>query len=158
MAGPVGSTAHLKVCATFEYTIEDGLGGVTIMKHVAERRQRLVGGDDNGPAPEVAFVDDTIEHVGGVIDVGEIAEFIGDEHVGLDIGLESFGDGSEAGGVREFADEDVSLREPSIEPVLDSAVRDGDGEMGLAGACGSGKDDVAALGEEFGFRGNYRAF
>ena len=74
MAGAVRASSHLEVSAALEDAVEDCLSEVTIMKDVAEGRQRLVGGDEDGASLEIAFVDDAVEDVGGIVGVGEVAD------------------------------------------------------------------------------------
>ena len=60
VAGTRGAAAHFEGRAAFEQAIDDGLGQVAIMPHLAPGRQRSVvvtGAAGDG-------VDDPIEHVG----------------------------------------------------------------------------------------------
>jgi hypothetical protein len=74
--------------AAFEQPVEYRLGQVAIMEHLAQCRQRLVGGDDDRPPLQVPQADDAEEHVGGVRGVALVAEFVDDEHVRMDVRLQ----------------------------------------------------------------------
>ena len=74
MASAIRASAHLEVSAAFEDAVADPLSEVTILKDLAEGRQRLVGGDEDGASLEIAFVDDAVEDVGGIVGVGEVAD------------------------------------------------------------------------------------
>ena len=68
----------------------------------------------------------------------------------MDVGFEGLVDGTESGGVGEFADEHIGLGETGLEAVLDGAVGDGDGEVRLPGPGRPREDDVPAFAEELG--------
>ena len=53
--------------------------------------ERLVGGEDHRALALVAVVDDVEEHVGGVGAVGEVADFVDDEDVRVDVACERVG-------------------------------------------------------------------
>ena len=56
--------------ASFEDSVDDGAGEVVIVKDIAPFRQRLVGGEDHGFVPAMAFVDDVEQDVGCGIGAG----------------------------------------------------------------------------------------
>lgn len=55
MASAIRASAHLEVSAAFEDAVEDPLSEVTILKDLAEGRQRLVGGDEDRASIEIGF-------------------------------------------------------------------------------------------------------
>lgn len=61
MASAVRAAPQLEAHAAFEPPIQNGLGQVTIMHDLAERRQRLVGGQQEWAAGRIAFVDDAMK-------------------------------------------------------------------------------------------------
>ena len=48
-------------------------------------QRRLVGSEQHRAAPLVAFVDDVKQDVGGIGSVGEVADFVDDQDVGLQV-------------------------------------------------------------------------
>ena len=89
MASAIRASAHLEVSAAFEDAVADPLSEVTILKDLAEGRQRLVGGDEDRASIEIGFE--------GLVD-GTEAGCVGgfaDEHTGLGkTGLEAVLDGA----------------------------------------------------------------
>lgn len=73
--------------ASLEESIQDGLGQVAIMHDITQCRQRFVGREQNGPATQIAFIDDSIEHVRRVGRMGEISKLVDDQDVRMEIGL-----------------------------------------------------------------------
>src|SRR4028119_2253742 len=66
VAGTVGAAAEHEVGAALQEPVQDGLSEVSIMEHLTQGRQGLVGGDQDGAAAQVAQADDAEEHVGGI--------------------------------------------------------------------------------------------
>ena len=122
VAGAIGAAAHFEMSAAFEEAIDDVLGQIAIMQHVAPGRQRLVGGDEDRELPEVAFVDDPIEHVGRVGRVREVADFIEDQHVRVQKRGERRVERAETGGVRQLADQHIGGDEARVEAMLERAI------------------------------------
>ncbi len=85
---------------------------------------------------QVALVDDVEEDVGGVRSVGEIADLVDDEDVGMGVGGQDVAEPALARGGGQLVDEGGRRGEARLEAVLDRAGGDGDGPMGLAGATG----------------------
>jgi hypothetical protein len=110
----------------------------------------LVGGDHDGAAFEVAAVDDLEEHVSRVHGVGQVAEFVHDEDVGVGVEVQRLGEGAAGGGLGELGDEVVGVGEECLGAVLDGSVGDGDGEVGLAQARGAAEHQAASLLQELG--------
>lgn len=71
--------------AALQDAVEDGLGEVVVVQDVAPGFQGLVGGKEQGAWSEMAFVDEVVKDVGGVLTVGEVADLIDDEHVGTEV-------------------------------------------------------------------------
>src|SRR5205823_4684048 len=69
-----------------EDAIEDGLGEVLVVEDAAPGLQRLVRGEEHGALPTVAIVDHVEQDVGGVGAVGEVADLVDDEDVGMGVG------------------------------------------------------------------------
>ncbi|MEY4509355.1 MAG: hypothetical protein RLZZ450_1477 [Pseudomonadota bacterium] len=78
------ATPKNHVLASLEYPVEDRLGEVVVVQDVAPGPQLLVRREDHGLAREVALVDDTEEHVGGIRCVHEVANLVDDQDMGLD--------------------------------------------------------------------------
>ena len=114
-----------------EDPIENRLRQVVIVEDAAPRFEGLVGHKDHRAMPPVPFVDDVEEHVGGVGPVGEVADFVDNEHRRMRVGREGVRELAGAKGRREIVDERGGRGEEGIEAVLDRAVRDSDGEAGL---------------------------
>jgi uncharacterized protein YidB (DUF937 family) len=117
------------VGAALEEAVEDRLGEIGIMKHLAECRQRFVRGDDRGALLQVALADDPEEHIGGIGGVALIAELVDDEDVRMQVGLERLFQAAALGGVGELTDQLVGRGEAGLEAVLDGTIGDGDPEM-----------------------------
>jgi len=122
------------VPAALEDPIEDGLRKVGVVQHPSPRPERLVRREEQGPAVQVAVVDDLEEHVGRVGAVAEIADLVDDEDVHVGIGRQEMAKLPLAGRAGEVIDEFRRRGEQRVEAVLDGAVGDGHDEMGLAGA------------------------
>lgn len=73
MLGPQRWAVESEQPPALEDPIDDGVGEVLVMEHAAPGAERLVSGEEHGPAPAVAIIDDVEEHVGRVGAVGEVA-------------------------------------------------------------------------------------
>jgi hypothetical protein len=153
VSGAHGGAVELDDAAAFEDAVEDGGGEVFVVEDGAPGVEGLVGGEDHRAFSAVALVDDVEEHVGGVGAVGEVADFIDDEHVRMDVAGECLAETSlaECGG--EVVDERGCGGEEGFEAVLQRAIGDGDREVGFAASGLSGKDDSSALGDEVSAEG-----
>ncbi len=121
MSGSHGWSVELKMSASFEYSVQNCVSQVMIVKHGAPLIEWFVGGKDHGPAASVAFVDNVEEHVGGVVCVAEVADFVDDEDMGRGVGAQCLGHVSLAEGARELVDELGGGDEQGVKAVLDSA-------------------------------------
>ena len=74
VTGAVAGALELDMATSFQDAVEDGLGQVGIMEDLAPGGKGLVGGEEDGFALEVAFVDDLEEDVGGVVPETEVAD------------------------------------------------------------------------------------
>ena len=138
------------MAAPLEDAVEERLGQIGIMEDDPPGGKGLVGRKDHGLAGEIAFIDNLEEHVGGVVAKGEIAHLVDDEHMGMKVVVEGFGEATGASGVGELLDELHRRGEASLEAVLDGSVGDAHRESGLPGSCRSGQDEVPPFGDEFG--------
>ena len=130
--------------AAFEQPVEDGFGQITIMQHLAEGCQRFVRGHEDGPAVQVAVVNDAIEHVGGVGGITLVPEFIDDEHMRMHVRFQGCIERAELGGMRQDPDELIGACEAGVEAVLDGAIGDSDGQVGFAASRGARQDGHCA--------------
>ena len=96
----------------------------------------------------MALVDDVEEHVGGVRAVGEIADFVDDQHIGMRVRGERLGEPAGAEAVGQIIDQFRGGDEAGIEAVLDRPIGRRDGEMRFAAPGFSEKDQGAPLGDE----------
>jgi hypothetical protein len=85
MPGAIGRAGQREQAAAFEDAVEESFGEMVVMEDLAPVLQALVGREDDGPAIEVAAVDDAVEDVGGVIDVGQVADLVDDEDIRLPV-------------------------------------------------------------------------
>ena len=106
------------------------------MQHVAPRRQRFIGGHEDGQLAQIAFIDDAKEHVRGIRRMREVPDLVEYQHMRLEIRRERGVERAEAGRVREFADQDIGRDEARVVPVLQRAIGDRDDQMRLAGPLG----------------------
>lgn len=82
----------------------------------------------------MALGHDVVEDVRGVGAVGQIAHFVDDEHVRRDVREERIGEVTFTRRDGELLDELGRGHEEGVEAVLDGAVADGHGDVGLATA------------------------
>jgi hypothetical protein len=80
VAGAVAGSAELDVTAALEDAVEDGLGQIRIMEDVSPGGKRLVRGEEQWLALEIALVDDLEENVGSAVLEAQIADLIDNEH------------------------------------------------------------------------------
>ncbi len=71
----------------------------------------------------------------------------------MGVGRQGVPEAAPAGGQRELADERRRRGEGGVEAILDRAVGDGDGQVGLAGPAGPAEDQRVAAGDELGTEG-----
>ncbi len=150
VTGAVGATAHREVGASLQEPIENRFSQISIMQHLAQRRQRLVRREEHRAVREVALVDDAVEHIRRVGRVREVAELIDHKHVRMEVGLERPVEPSLRRGAGELADEDVGPHEARLVAMLDGAIGEGDREMRLPGAARPAEDRAAPLGDKLG--------
>ena len=153
MAGPVGRPAQFQVTPPFEDAIEDGFGEIGIVQHASPRPERLVGGEDHWAVMQVAVIDDLKEDVGGVGPIAEVADLVDDEHVGMRVAGQDLAEPALERRRRELVDQRRRRGEAGLEAVLDGAIGDGDGQMGLAGPAGAAEDQRLPLRDELGTEG-----
>ncbi len=141
--------------SALEDAIDDGQGQVIVMEHAAPGGDGLVGGEDHRAPPLVAVVDYVEEHVGGIRAIGEVADLVDHEETRMRIGCERFGEAALPEGGGEVIDEFRGGDEVGVESILDGAIGDRDGEMGLTATGFAVEDERTALGDEV--RGEGRA-
>lgn len=86
------------------------------------------------------------EDVGDVGAVAEVADL--DDEVGADVASDGIAEPALAAGGGEVVDEIGAGGEEGVEAVMQGAVGDGDGEVGLTATGFALEDDGAALGDE----------
>jgi hypothetical protein len=134
--------------SALEHAVEDDLGQIVVVQHLAALAQLLVGGEDHGLLREVAPVDDAEEQVGGIGSVVEVTDLVDDQHVRLDPRRRRVTQAACARGFTELVDERAGGHEARGKAVLDGAVADRDGEVRLAAPRRPRQDDVAAFRDE----------
>ena len=118
------------------------------MEHGGPLLEGLVRRDDDRLLLQVALVDDLEEDVGRVLRVGEVTEFVDDQHVRIDVGLDGLAQRAAPCGIGELFDEVVRFAKHGGAAVLDRLVGDGDREMRLAGAGRSAQHHGPALADQ----------
>jgi hypothetical protein len=108
----------------------------------------LVGGEDHRSLLEVAFVDDVEQHIGRIGSVGKIPDLVDDQHVGIDVGDQRRAEGVLSKGLGEIVDQSCSGGEQAVIAILNGAIGDSDGQMGLATARFAEENEIASLGNE----------
>ena len=83
MPGAHGRSVEREQAPALKDAIDNGVREVVVMQHVSPGRERFVRGEEHGPLPAMAVVDDVEEHVGGIGAVGQVADFVDHEHVRL---------------------------------------------------------------------------
>jgi hypothetical protein len=122
VARAVGGATQFEETAALEDAVQDRLGEIGIVQDPAPRGERFVRREKHRAMMQVAFVDDVEEDVGGVGPVGEIADFVDDQHVGMGVGRQRVAELALAGRPREALDEGGGRGEARVEAVLDRAV------------------------------------
>ena len=89
MLGPVGRAIHFEEPSPFEDAIDDGIRKVRVVEDASPGLEVFVGGEEHGAGFEVALVHDVEQNVGRVRPIGEVADLITDEDVGLRVANES---------------------------------------------------------------------
>ena len=148
MLGAHRGPVEVEQATALEDAIDDGGGEVVVVEHGAPVAGVLVGGEDHRAGRVVALGHDVVENVRGVGTVGEVADLVDHEHVGRDVTAERIGEVAVARGDREVLDELGGGDEQGVEAVLDRAVADGDGYVGLAAPVLAVEDERAAVGDE----------
>jgi hypothetical protein len=110
--------------------------------------ESLVRGEDHRPLAQVAIVDHVVEHVGGIGPVGQVADLVHDQHVGMGVGRQRIVELSGMTGVGQVLDQLRGSGEERVESVLDRPVGDRDGQVGLATTGLAVQDERATLGDE----------
>ena len=87
---PVGLAGHREHLAPVQQPVQDGRGEVRIVEHLAPLSRVLVGGQQDRAVPfQVALVDHRKEDAGGVRAIAQIADFVDDQDVRVQVVAES---------------------------------------------------------------------
>lgn len=148
MHGPVRWTVQDEGPTPLEDPVEDRGGKVVVVEYGAPCFEGLVRREDHGAVLQVAVVDDVVQHIGGVVGVGQVAEFIHDEYSGVRVGRQSRLEPLLIRGSGEIVDQRGGGHEVRIEAVLDCLVCDGNRQVGLAAARPAAQDQGAAVGNK----------
>lgn len=116
VTGSSGGPVEGDEASPLEEAVEAGGGQVGVVKDASPLPQGLVGREDHGPAPEVPVVHDVVEHVRGIGPVGEVADLVDHEHVGMGVGGEGVVEATLLGGRDEDFDELGRGGEERLEP------------------------------------------
>jgi hypothetical protein len=122
------------VSSSLEEPVEYGLSEICIMKHLAERRQGFVCGDDGGAVVQVSVADDAEEHVRSVGSVALVAEFVNHKNVRMHVKFEDLLKSPALYGAGEIPDQFVGAHKAGLKAVLDGAIADGHSEVRFASA------------------------
>jgi len=148
MPGSHRGPVQLQKPSALEHAVDDSDGEVVVVQHAAPGAERLIGREEHRPVVLVALVDDVKEHVRSVGAVGQVADLIHDEHVGLRVPGQRLRESTLAESRGQVVDELCRGDEERIKAVLDGAVGDRDGEMGLPAARLAHQDEIAHLCHE----------
>lgn len=86
MAGTIRGPVEDEEPAAFEGAVDNRLGQLLIMQDRTPGGERgFVGGEDDRAFLQVPLVDDVEEQVGSVQAVGEVADFVDDEDMRLQV-------------------------------------------------------------------------
>ncbi len=110
----------------------------------------LVGREDHGFSSDVPVVDNVVKDVGCIVTVGEIADLVDDEDVWLEVLRQRLSQAPFATGSRQVIDETGGCGEEGVEAILQSAIGDRDGKVGLATPRLALQDDGAPFRDEVG--------
>ena len=140
----------MEQATALEDAIDDGGSEVIVVQYGTPVVGMLVRGEDHRAHCVIALGHDVVEDVGRVGTVGQVADLVADQDVRCDVAGERIGEPTLARGDGEVLDELGGGDEEGVEAVLDRAVADGDGDVGLAAAGLAVKDERAAVGDEVG--------
>jgi hypothetical protein len=121
---------------------------IVIVQHPAPGIERFIGGEDHRPPHSMTVIDDVEEHVGRISPIGEIADFVDDQHARMDIGGQDLRETAATKGRGEFVDQFGGRYKAGVEAILDRAIRDCHGEVRLAAPGFAAEDDASALGDK----------
>jgi hypothetical protein len=133
-----------------EHAIDNRVCEVFIMQHASPLVQRFIRGEDHRAFLAMPIIDDVKQHVGGVGAAREVPDLIDDQDRRMRVRRERGGKASSAKRRREIIDQFCGRDKQRIEPVLDGAVRDRDGEMRFPPARFAVEDHTVAFGREVG--------
>jgi hypothetical protein len=83
MTGTQGWSIERKQAAALKDAVDDGMREIVIVQDVSPGGERLVGGEDHGASAPMPVVDHVEEHVGSIGTIGEVADLVNDEDVGM---------------------------------------------------------------------------
>ncbi len=150
MPSAVRGATQLEEPSALEHAVQDRLGQVAVVKHLAPRGLRLVRRHQDRAPAQVALVDHVEEHVRRLGPVREVADLVDHEHGGRDVVRERLAEAALDPRQRQRVHHLVRAREERLEPVLDRPVGDRDAEVRLPQARVPREDRRAALGDELG--------
>jgi hypothetical protein len=130
--GPHRRPVEREHAAPLEDAVQDGLREVFVVEHAPPGRERLIGREDHGALLPVPIIDHVKEHVRGVGAVGEVPDFVDDEHARLEIRGQGLRESAASEGGRQVVDQFGGGDEARVKAILNRAVGEGDREMGLA--------------------------
>ena len=78
MLRPQGWAIEREHAPALEYAVDDRVGEILVVQHVAPRGERFVGGEDHRALLPMAIVDDMEEHVRSIGPVREVPHFVDD--------------------------------------------------------------------------------
>jgi hypothetical protein len=124
------------------------MGQVVVVQHAAPRIEGFVGREHHRPPFPMAVIDHMEEHVGRIRPVGEIADFVDDQHARMDIRSQGLREAAAPKGCGEFVNQFGGGHKAGVEAILDRAIGDRHGEVRLAAPGFAAEDDAPALGDK----------
>ena len=111
-----GRAVETKEPAAFEDAVDDGVGEVVVVKDISPTSRVFVRCEDHRSSANVSVVDDVVEHVCGIIAVGEVANLVDNEDVRFYVNCKCLTQATVAARGREFVDELAAVTKRASKP------------------------------------------
>ena len=92
MLGPQGGPIEREDPAALEDAIDDGKRQVLVVQDAAPGRDGLLCREDHRALFPMAIIDDVEEHISRIRAVREIAHFVDDQHAGMEVRRQGYGE------------------------------------------------------------------
>ncbi len=136
--------------SALQHPVQDRLRQIRIVQHAPPLLDRLVGGEHHRPPMKMPLVHYLEQHIGGVRAVRQVPYLVDHQHPGVRVGSQRLPQPALSARRGELVDEMRCRHEPSVRPVLDRLVGDGDRHVRLSGPRRPVEEEVPSLEDELG--------